>query len=117
MRGASRKPVGNEFMNPLISLPKDLKVNPIYGNTKNKTRGATLAPVATMISKTNKKNEKTGDTENEEKKEHDVKRALVQYYYDYDEDGDIFYYRVDGTGDSVWDLPEGAVWIEKEDSS
>ena len=127
MRGSSRKLVSNEFVNPLLSSQRRLKVNPMYGNTKSRKRGVTRA--ATVISKTNKKNAKNKDqaeteiastAKNEEEEAHGVEKVdgnyqPTQYYYDYDEDGDIFYYRRDGTGDSVWDLPEGAVWVEKEE--
>ena len=63
-----------------------------------------------MISKTNKKNAKNKDqaeTEIASTAKYGKRRRMVSkrwmeitsppYYYDYDEDGDIFYYRKDGT--------------------
>ena len=96
--GSSRKLVSNEFVNPLLSSQRRLKVNPMYGNTKSRKRGVTRA--ATVISKTNKKNAKNKDqaeteiastAKNEEEEAHGVEKVdgnyqPTQYYYDYDED-------------------------------
>jgi hypothetical protein len=103
---AASEQLSNGAVNPLISVQKGVRANPVHRIVQRGERGDARAATAALSASSANKNDEEDEEDDEE---------AVRYCYTYDADGDIFFYREDGVGSSVWDLPEGAVCVEMDE--
>jgi hypothetical protein len=100
---AVSKQLSTGVCNPLVSVQNEFRGgNPAYGIAgKGEPGDDPVAAAMLSESAANKKDD-----------EEYVDSEALRYCYGYAPGGEIYFYREDGVGGSVWDLPEGAVRVE-----